>query len=172
MKIRINMTLVTLIAVVTLAACNGNATGDDISVRDAWARPTAAQPKATPTGEMENGAAMTSTNSMGSGPVSAAYMVIENETSAADKLIGVSCNVADMAEIHETKQTSDGMTSMQPVQGGLQIPAQGSVTLQPGGYHIMLMGLHQNLVVGQAFSMTLKFQSGKQMTINVPVKQM
>ncbi len=117
---------------------------------------------------------MTSTDQMsgmGSGPVSAVYMAIENNTGNAEKLVSLSTSVADMAQVHETTQTSDGMTSMQEVQGGLDIPAGSTVTLKPGGYHIMLMGLHQDLSVGQSFSLTLTFQSGKQITVDVPVKQ-
>jgi copper(I)-binding protein len=170
MKIDLRLTLVMLLTTLMLAACN--TAGGELSVKDAWARPTAANSQATPTAAM--GDAMTKTTTMqgmDSGPVSAAYMVIENKTNTAEKLTGVSASIADIAQVHETKQSSDGMMSMQQVQGGLDIPAQSSVTLKPGSYHIMLMGLHQDLSVGQSFSLTLTFQSGKQITVAVPVKQ-
>jgi copper(I)-binding protein len=172
MKNLLRHKFVMVIAFVLLAACS--ATGGELSIKDVWARPTAAQASSTPTAAMAMGDAMTSTDQMsgmGSGPISAVYMAIENNTGNAEKLVSLSTSVADMAQVHETTQTSDGMTSMQEVQGGLDIPAGSTVTLKPGGYHIMLMGLHQDLSVGQSFSLTLTFQSGKQITVDVPVKQ-
>jgi copper(I)-binding protein len=65
----------------------------------------------------------------------------------------------------------NGMMTMQPVQGGLEIPANGSVTLKPGGYHIMMMNLRQDLIPGQTIKLTLKFQSGKEISLDVPVKE-
>jgi copper(I)-binding protein len=170
MKTNIRFVLVTLLASLILASCNSAA--GELNVKDAWARPTVSNAQATST--MSMGDSMTKTNSMDSmnaGPVSAAYMVIENKTNSAEKLIDVNASIADVAQVHETKQTSDGMMGMQQVQGGLDIPAQSSVTLKPGSYHIMLMGLHQDLSVGQSFSLTLTFQSGKKITLDVPVKQ-
>ena len=64
------------------------------------------------------------------------------------------------------------MMGMQPVQGGLDVPANGSVTLKPGSYHIMLMKLSKDLTPGVNIKLTLKFQSGKEMTVDVPVKAM
>jgi copper(I)-binding protein len=105
------------------------------------------------------------------GPVSAAYMVIENSSGQADRLINASSSAAEVTEIHETKQMDDGMMGMQPLVDGLEIPANGSVTLKPGGYHIMMMKLRQHLSPGQTFTLTLKFQSGKEISLDVPVKE-
>lgn len=106
------------------------------------------------------------------GPVSAIYMVISNKGGTADKLISVSADASDVTEVHETKQMENGMMGMQPVQGGLDVPANGSVTLKPGSYHIMLMKLSKDLTPGVNIKLTLKFQSGKEMTVDVPVKAM
>ena len=171
MNTRITFTVIVLASVMLFTACTSATSG--ITVKDAWARPTAAQMQATPTEAMGINSTMTSTssmNAMDTGPVSAVYLTISNSSNKSDKLIKVSATIADVAEVHETKQMDNGMTGMQPVQGGLEIPANGTVALKPGGYHIMLMKLHQDLVAGQTFSMTLNFQSGQQMTLNVPVK--
>jgi hypothetical protein len=113
----------------------------------------------------------TATGHMGmDGPVSAIYLVIENKGGTADKLVSASTDVSDVTEIHETKEMEGGMMGMQPVQGGLEIPANGSVTLKPGGYHIMLMKLTRELSVGTNIKLVLSFQSGKQITQDVPVK--
>ncbi len=46
------------------------------------------------------------------------------------------------------------------------VPAQGSVVLAPGGYHIMMMGLVEPLTVGSALNVTLTFEvSGDKVVI-------
>jgi periplasmic copper chaperone A len=168
---------VTTLVVIALSAGCATAPAGDIVVKDAWARPTAMKdmdmPTETPKAGMSEG--MTQTEGMGDmqmeGPVSAAYMVIENKSGKADRLMTVTSNVADVTEVHETRQMDNGMMTMQPVQGGLEIPPNGSVTLKPGGYHIMMMNLRQDLIPGQTIKLTLKFQSGKEISLDVPVKE-
>jgi copper(I)-binding protein len=97
-------------------------------------------------------------------------MTIENTGSGADRLVGLSTDVAESASVHETKTDASGMMSMQPVEGGLEVPANGSVSLKPGGYHVMLMKLKSPLVTDDTFKLTLKFQSGKDVVVDVTVK--
>jgi copper(I)-binding protein len=105
-----------------------------------------------------------------SGGVSAAYMTLAN-TGAADKLVSASVpDYSMMVEVHQTKMDASGMMQMMPVVGGLDVPANGSVELKPGGYHVMIMGLKQDMVAGKTIKVTLKFQSGKELTLDVPVK--
>jgi len=100
--------------------------------------------------------------------VSGAYMLIKNTASAADKLVSVSSDVAEMVQIHETTM-DNGVMSMREVPGGLEIPAGGEAILKPGGYHIMLMGLKRELKAGEAISVTLVFENAGEITVNVPV---
>ncbi|MBC6934312.1 MAG: copper chaperone PCu(A)C, partial [Chloroflexi bacterium] len=58
---------------------------------------------------------------------------------------------------------------MRPVEGGIEIPAGGSVELKPGGYHVMLMQLPRDLLPGQAIMLTLVFESGVELPVAVPV---
>ena len=53
---------------------------------------------------------------------------------------------------------------------GVAVPAGGEVAFKPGGYHVMIMGLKQDMVAGKTIKVTLKFQSGKELTLDVPVK--
>ncbi len=154
-----------VVAALGMTACRAPAAASNLRVVDAWARPTAMKAMDQSHGHGES----KSTDMAMDGPVSAAYMVIEN-SGGADRLISASADVAEVTEIHETKDMGNGMMGMQPVQGGLEIPANGSVTLKPGGYHIMLMKLKQELAPGQAIRLTLKFQSGKEIALDVPVK--
>ncbi|MFN8373811.1 MAG: copper chaperone PCu(A)C [Anaerolineae bacterium] len=64
---------------------------------------------------------------------------------------------------------NNDVAQMQEVQGGLEIPAGERLLLQPGGYHIMMLELTQELVPGTAFLLTLTFESGVELTIAVPV---
>lgn len=101
---------------------------------------------------------------------SAVYMIIENKSAAADRLLGVTGDVAEMIEVHQTKE-KDGMMMMEPMKDGLTIPANGSVELKPAGYHIMLMNVKQELKPGETFKLTLAFQSGKSLPVEVTVRE-
>ncbi|MCS7060585.1 MAG: copper chaperone PCu(A)C [Anaerolineae bacterium] len=155
-----------VLAVALAAGCRAPAPAGAIQITDAWARPTTMK---SMNGGHGHGGGQSGGMAM-EGPVSAAYMVIQN-SGGADKLISASTDVAEVTEIHETKDMGNGMMGMQPVQGGLDIPANGSVVLKPGGYHIMFMKLKQELAPGQTIKLTLTFQSGKQITLDVPVKE-
>ncbi len=177
MNVQMRAMGVAMIAALLLAGCrvatpapSGSDSTTGIRVVDAWARPTAMKSMG---GSHSHGGSKSGDKSGDmamDGPVSAAYMVIEN-TGGADKLISASADVAGVTEIHETKDMGNGMMGMQPVQGGLDVPANGSVTLKPGGYHIMLMKLKQDLTPGQTIKLTLTFQSGKEIVLDVPVKE-
>ncbi|RUZ41237.1 copper chaperone PCu(A)C, partial [Mesorhizobium sp. M7A.F.Ca.US.003.02.1.1] len=72
--------------------------------------------------------------------VAGGYFTITNKGSAPDRLVSISSDVSEKAELHEMG-VKDGVMTMRPVAGGLEIPAGGKVTLAPGGYHLMFMGL-------------------------------
>lgn len=128
-----------------LSACSGASSGPSkVTVRDAWVRPAIPD------------------------QVSGAYMVIEN-AGGADRLVEITTDAAGAAEVHETK-SDGGMTSMQPVQGGLEIPENWKVELRPGSYHVMLMNLKRELKPGDKVTFTLKLQSGTQLTVDAEVR--
>ena len=54
---------------------------------------------------------------------------------------------------------------MRQVEGGIPVPAGGTVTLAPGGFHIMLIGLKAPLHAGQGYDVTLDFRHAGPMTI-------
>ncbi|NWF70840.1 MAG: copper chaperone PCu(A)C [Chloroflexi bacterium] len=100
--------------------------------------------------------------------VSAVYMQIINRGASDDRLIAASTTVANLVQIHESRLVDDVM-QMSEVEGGLPLPVGERVLLQPGGFHIMLMDLQQELVPGTAFLLTLTFESGAEITLAVPV---
>lgn len=104
-----------------------------------------------------------------SGDNSAAYMYISN-TSGEDTLISAQSTVAKSVELHTVIKGDDGMMQMRPVEGGVTIPAQGNQTLKPGSYHIMLIGLNQDLKKGDTFEVELTFANAGIVPITVEVR--
>jgi copper(I)-binding protein len=98
-------------------------------------------------------------------PMSAAFMTITNDTGEEVTLVGGSTDVSERVEIHEVV---DGV--MRPIDGGLVIADGTTSTLKPGGNHVMLMGLTQDLKAGDEVSLTLKFADGESVKVTAPVK--
>lgn len=165
------MLSISVLAFIMLAACSTPSApaADDgkIIVTDAWVRASAA-PAPTPTRSVMTRTQATKVDP--NGPVSAAYMTLQNTGSKADRLLSVSTAAAAIAEVHETFTQADGMMGMRPVAGGLEVPAGATVSLKPGGYHIMMMNLQSQLVEGQTVKLSLKFASGKQVDVDAVVK--
>ena len=71
--------------------------------------------------------------------------------------MSVSTSVAGKTEIHQMKM-ADGKMEMRPVPDGIEIPANGTVALEPMGYHLMLMELKGPLQKGETFAGSLTFE--------------
>jgi periplasmic copper chaperone A len=98
----------------------------------------------------------------------AAYVTVINHGKLADNLIGAEASVAKRVELH-THKNDGGIMRMRHIKS-VQVPAQGSVTLKPGGHHIMMMGLTQKLKKGEEFPLTLVFEKAGKVTIKVKIK--
>jgi periplasmic copper chaperone A len=98
----------------------------------------------------------------------AAYMTITNKGSAPDKLSCVSDNASAQCQIHSMTMEG-GVMKMRPVEGGLEIKPGDSVTLKPGGYHMMLVDLKHPLEQGQSVKATLKFEHAGTVDVDYPV---
>jgi periplasmic copper chaperone A len=66
---------------------------------------------------------------------------------------------------------ASGVMHMQPVEGGLTIPAGGTVELKPGGYHLMLMGLKQKLDEGGQIPLKLTFARAGSVDVQVKIEK-
>ncbi len=93
----------------------------------------------------------------------AGYLVIKNTGSTDDQLISASADFAGMVMLHKTV-ISNNIASMQEVQS-IDIPAGQTVTLQPGGFHIMFMNLKSIPQVGTKVALTLVFQKAGTITV-------
>jgi copper(I)-binding protein len=94
-----------------------------------------------------------------------AFMQLKSATDVA--LVGVSSPVAGIAEIHEMRM--DGGVMRMSALPRLELRANATVELKPGGYHLMLMDLKQPLKDGQKVpvTLTLEDKAGKRFTVNV-----
>lgn len=129
-----------LMTMLLLSSCSTPAT-EGLEVRDAWARPA-------PQG--------------GNGAV---YFVIRS--SIADEITGVTSDVAESVEMHESQMTGDVM-EMRQVQS-VPLDAGEQVTFEPGGLHIMLVGLKEDLKTGDEFDLYLRFKNHEDLTVSVAV---
>lgn len=91
--------------------------------------------------------------------MTALFGTVTNPNSAEIKLVGCNAEIAGKCEIHEVIK-KDGKETMQQVTGGLAIPADGSVELKSGSYHVMLMNLKSKPAVGSSVPVTLQFSNG------------
>ncbi len=97
-----------------------------------------------------------------------AYFTVKNNGTTDDALVKVSTSVAGMAGLHETV-TQGAETKMQPV-SKIDVPAGGQTQLKPGGYHVMLEDLKQELKVGDTYTLSLEFQSGEKKDVQITVQ--
>ncbi|VXC80350.1 conserved exported hypothetical protein [Pseudomonas sp. 8Z] len=102
-------------------------------------------------------------------PTAAAYFVVHNKGSEADRLLSVSTPVAGKAELHQHLHES-GVMKMQQVQD-VAIPAGGEVKFEPMGYHVMLFNLKQQAKDGERFPMTLNFEKAGSVEVQVAVQK-
>jgi copper(I)-binding protein len=103
-------------------------------------------------------------------PNGAVYLNLKNNGNAGDRLVGAETDIAEAAELHETRLDENDVMRMRPLEE-VELPAGGSATLQPGGMHIMLLGLKQSLVRGDKIKLTLNFAQAEPQTIEVEVRE-
>ena len=100
-------------------------------------------------------------------PNGVVFMQLHNTGKQADALVSASTPVAAKAELHNHIH-DNGVMRMRQVDK-IDVAADGHVALQPGGLHVMLMGLKQPLKLKQTFALTLKYQSGRTQVVTVTV---
>ncbi len=104
------------------------------------------------------------------GAMGAVYMTIRNPGSQPDRLVKATTDAAKAVELHTVSQDNSGVMAMHPVDG-IDVPANGEATLQPGGFHIMLIGLTRDLNVGEQVTVTLTFAQAGDMTVAATVRE-
>ena len=115
----------------------------DLEVKSPWVRGTVAGQKAT-----------------------GAFM--ELRSPAGTTIVGASSNAAGITEIHEMKM--DGGVMKMKAAPRLDLPAGKTVSLAPGGYHVMLMDLKQPLKKGDVVTITLQLEGANKKPESLDIK--
>tara|TARA_Y100000588_G_C14085392_1_gene852012 strand:+ start:311 stop:754 length:444 start_codon:yes stop_codon:yes gene_type:complete len=102
----------------------------------------------------------------GSGSV---YMTIENNGDQDDNLTSAISDEAEMTMIHQTVR-EENIAKMIHVMGGIDLPKGKRIKLEPGGYHLMLMGIEKNLTLNDRIRITLSFKNNENIEISPIIK--
>ena len=100
--------------------------------------------------------------------VGGGYMKITNTGTTSDRLVGGSTDISRRFEVHEMKMDG-GVMKMRPVANGIEIKPGQTVELNPGGYHVMFVGLKQQLKQGEHFKAVLEFAKAGKVDVNFSV---
>lgn len=131
-----------------LSACR-NAEDDGLLVQSVWGRPS-------PQGASN----------------AAFYMTVVNDGDRPDVLRSISAADCETVELHRSFMDDEGVMRMAPVPGGdISVPAGERIVLEPGGLHVMCIGLRQPLLVGQEVPLTLEFDVAGTMVIGADIRQ-
>lgn len=99
----------------------------------------------------------------------AMFFTLENLADRCRTLVAVSSLLADRVELH-VHRMQNNLAVMRPVRR-IAIPAGESVTLRPGGLHVMLLGIRQPLKPGGQAAVTLLFEDGARIQVTVPIRR-
>lgn len=159
------MLLMPLVATALLSACGEQKAQGNV---------TTVKSSETVNGEVTKASSLKLTGAyvrpvMGTGTTTAAYVSVENRGPEADRLLSVSCDCADMSQLH-SMSVDNGMMKMAEVTDGFEIAPGSSLALAPGGNHIMLMGLKAKPEAGQEITLTLHFAKAGNVVVTAPVK--
>jgi periplasmic copper chaperone A len=130
-----------------ITACAGRDAGQSgLEVRDAWARPGQA------------------------GGNTAIYFTLVNAQAEDDVLLSAATDAAGVAELHMTNMDSAG-TMMMMQQENVPVPAGETVEFAPGGLHVMLIDLNNELLPEQTVTVQLQFERAGTLQVEAPVRQ-
>ncbi len=102
--------------------------------------------------------------------VTAAYFHLENRSDSPIRLTGIDSPVAEAVELHDLVEDAGGIMRMRPLTSGLTVPPGGAEALEPGGRHVMLIGLRQALTHDTVVPLTLRFADGLAVDVKAPVR--
>lgn len=129
-----------VVAAALLGACGSSdddaTSADSLTMADQWV-------KGAPAGEM-----------------TAAFGTLSNSSDTDIRIVSASSPAAGRMELHEVVASESGAMTMRQKEGGLVIPARGTLTLAPGGDHLMFFDLPQAITPGQDVSVELRLSDG------------
>ncbi|GAA1146875.1 MULTISPECIES: copper chaperone PCu(A)C [Microbacterium] len=153
-KSTVRLTALIATALLALTGCASTApsaesstalAGDSVTIEDAWVK------------SADEG-------------MSAAFGELSNSGEKDVTVVSAKTEASGMVELHETVENESGEMVMREKDGGFVIPAGGTLTLEPGANHIMLMGLSAPLKAGDEVTFTLTFSDKSTYEFTAPVK--
>ena len=103
--------------------------------------------------------------------MTAVFGELRNNTDEDINLVEAKYADAKMVELHETEGDGSGGMSMQEKEGGFTIPAGESLHFEPGGDHIMIMGLEKAIKPGEQISLDLVTADGETVEVTAVAKE-
>lgn len=132
--------------VVVMTACGD--TKDGLTISDPWGRPSPAMAQAA-----------------------AFYMEITNPGSTEDTLVSATSPVCDTVELHQSVLDDNQVMMMSQLEDGIDIAGDATVMLEPGGMHIMCIGLDHELETGEMIKVQLRFAIAESRDIEVEIRE-
>lgn len=145
----------------TVAGPESGATGADMNGDEMAATPTVTPGEVTVIDVRSNATAPGAANG-------SAYLTVLNGTDETVRFVSAASDVAEAVELHETLN-DDGVMRMEARPDGFEIAPGERLLLEPGGKHVMLLGLHDPLVAGESYDLTLNFEGMEPMQFGVTV---
>ena len=100
--------------------------------------------------------------------VASGYLTIANKGATPDRLLGGSSDAVAKVDVHEMA-SNGGVMTMRALDDGLALPPGATVTLAPGGYHLMLNDIKKPLKQGDSLPITLKFEKAGDVAVTFTV---
>ena len=143
MKLWTSVAAAAALSLVSITAVAADYSAGSLDLSNAWTRATPPKAKA------------------GGG-----FIEIVNTGTEADRLVAASSDVSKKVELHEMAVT-DGVMKMREMENGIEIPAGETVSLKPGGLHIMFMGLNQSFEEGTSVPVVLTFEKAGDVAVEL-----
>jgi periplasmic copper chaperone A len=106
-----------------------------------------------------------------SAPVAAGYLAVRNDGDSQDRLLSIYSPAAREVQIHEVRH-EDGISRMRQLSDALPLAAGTTLTMQPGGLHLMFIGPTQPIVEGARVPATLQFERAGAVQVEFQVRGM
>lgn len=101
--------------------------------------------------------------------MTAAFVTLTNPSDVGQVVVSASSPASAVVQIHEMVM-QDGQLVMQQKKDGIPVPAHGTVVLEPGGNHLMLMDVTEPIKPGDVVPFTLTFASGATLAFSATAK--
>lgn len=106
-----------------------------------------------------------------SAKTAAGYLILRNMGNSDDRLARIESPVAETIEVHSMTMEG-GIMRMRRLDAPLAIPARGEVRLDPGGLHLMMMGMKTPLREGERIKLDLVFERAGRVAVEMPVARL